>query len=193
MTTPHPAQASAWNIPNALTVLRLVLVPVFLWLLLTDGGESAAMRVWAALVFAVATATDWLDGDIARRQGLVTDFGKIADPIADKALMGSALIGLSYLGELAWWVTVVILVREIGITLMRFVVIRYGVMAAGRGGKLKTLLQAFGLLLLILPLTGVLHTAGLWVMYAAVVVTVVTGLDYVAQAWRLYRGATAGT
>lgn len=191
MTTPPAAQGSAWNIPNALTVLRLVLVPVFLWLLFVEGGESPSMRVWAAAVFALATATDWLDGDIARRQGLVTDFGKIADPIADKALMGAALIGLSSLGELPWWVTVVILVREVGITLMRFVVIRYGVMAAGRGGKLKTLLQALGLLLLILPLTGLLHSLGLWVMYAAVVVTVVTGLDYVVKAWRLYREATA--
>jgi CDP-diacylglycerol---glycerol-3-phosphate 3-phosphatidyltransferase len=191
MTTPPAAQGSAWNIPNALTVLRLVLVPVFLWLLFVEGGESSSMRVWAAAVFALATATDWLDGDIARRQGLVTDFGKIADPIADKALMGAALIGLSSLGELPWWVTVVILVREVGITLMRFVVIRYGVMAAGRGGKLKTLLQALGLLLLILPLTGLLHSLGLWVMYAAVVVTVVTGLDYVVKAWRLYREATA--
>ncbi|MCE0485336.1 CDP-diacylglycerol--glycerol-3-phosphate 3-phosphatidyltransferase [Ornithinimicrobium sediminis] len=191
MTTPPAAQGSAWNIPNALTVLRLVLVPVFLWLLFVEGGESPSIRVWAAAVFALATATDWLDGDIARRQGLVTDFGKIADPIADKALMGAALIGLSSLGELPWWVTIVILVREVGITLMRFVVIRYGVMAAGRGGKLKTLLQALGLLLLILPLTGLLHSLGLWVMYAAVVVTVVTGLDYVVKAWRLYREATS--
>ncbi|MGI8947091.1 MAG: CDP-diacylglycerol--glycerol-3-phosphate 3-phosphatidyltransferase [Ornithinimicrobium sp.] len=183
-----PAQGrpgSAWNAPNALTVLRIVLVPLFAWLLLTQDGDVASLRVWAAVVFAVAVATDWLDGDLARRQGLVTDFGKIADPIADKALIGAALIGLSVLGELAWWITVVILVREIGITVMRFVVLRRGVMAAGRGGKLKTVLQSVGLLLLILPLTGLLHGLGLVVMYAALVVTVVTGVDYVLQARRL--------
>lgn len=179
------ATANVWNAPNALTVLRIALVPVFAWLLLTQDGQSDGLRVWAAVVFAVAVATDWLDGDLARRQGLVTDFGKIADPIADKTLIGAALVGLSILGELAWWITVVILVREIGITVMRFVVIRRGVMAAGRGGKLKTVLQSMGLLLLILPLTGLLHGLGLLVMYAALVVTVVTGVDYALQARRL--------
>lgn len=176
---------SVWNAPNALTMLRIVLVPLFAWLLLTQDGEADALRVWAAVVFLVAIGTDWLDGDLARRQGQVTDFGKIADPIADKALIGAALIGLSVLGELPWWVTVIILVREIGITVMRFVVIRRGVMAAGRGGKLKTVLQSGGLVLLILPLAGLLHMLGLLVMYAALVVTVVTGLDYIMQARRL--------
>src|SRR5699024_1058591 len=134
---------------------------------------------------------DWLDGDLARRRQLVTTFGKVADPIADKALMGSALIGLSVLGSLPWWVTVVILVRELGITGLRFWVIRRGVIAASKGGKIKTTLQAAGLLLLILPLTGLLHTLGLWVMYAAVLVTVITGVDYITQALRLRR-STAG-
>lgn len=183
-------RVSPWNVPNALTVLRVILVPVFGWLLLTQGGESTALRIWAAVVFSVATATDWLDGALARRRGLVTDFGKVADPIADKALMGMALVGLSLLGDLPWWITVVILTRELGITLLRFWVIRIGVIPASRGGKLKTALQGLGLLLLILPLTGFLHTLGLWVMYAALVVTVATGLDYVLQALRLRRGAT---
>ena len=187
------ARVSAWNVPNALTLVRIGFVPVFLWLLLTQGGDDAVLRVWAAVVFAVATGTDWLDGDLARRKGLVTDFGKIADPIADKALMGAALLGLSWLGELPWWITVVILTRELGITALRFWVIRHGVIPASRGGKLKTALQALGLVLLILPLTGVLHTAGLVVMYAAVLVTVVTGVDYLLQALRLRRTArTAG-
>jgi CDP-diacylglycerol--glycerol-3-phosphate 3-phosphatidyltransferase len=137
----------------------------------------------------VAVATDWLDGDLARRQGLVTDFGKIADPIADKALIGAALICLSMLDELAWWVTVVIMVREIGITLLRFVIIRRGVMPASRGGKLKTALQSVGLVLLILPLSGLLHLLGLAVMYAALAVTVVTGIDYLLQAWRIWHGS----
>ncbi|USQ78877.1 CDP-diacylglycerol--glycerol-3-phosphate 3-phosphatidyltransferase [Ornithinimicrobium faecis] len=186
-TTPVAPRASAWNLPNALTVLRMLLVPLFLWLLLSESGESEPHRWWAAVVFGVASLTDWLDGDLARRRQLVTNFGKIADPIADKALMGSALIGLSILGELPWWVTVVILIRELGITALRFWVIRRGVIAASKGGKIKTTLQAIGLLLLILPLTGLLHSLGLWVMYAAVVVTVVTGVDYVMQALRLRR------
>ena len=123
---------------NALTVLRLLLVPLLAWLLLRDGGEDDPSRVAAFVTFSVAMVTDRVDGELARRRGLVTDFGKIADPIADKALTGTAFVGLSLLGELPWWVTVVVLVREIGITVLRFVVIRHGVMPAGRGGKLKT-------------------------------------------------------
>jgi CDP-diacylglycerol--glycerol-3-phosphate 3-phosphatidyltransferase len=183
--TPATPQASAWNVANALTILRLVLVPVFLVLLFHDDGHDDAWRVLAFLAFAVASVTDRIDGEIARKRGLVTDFGKIADPIADKALIGAALIGLSLLGDLPWWVTVVVLVREIGVTLLRFFVIRHGVMAASRGGKVKTLLQAVGIGLLILPLGGVLHALALLVMYVAVVVTVVTGIDYVQRALRL--------
>jgi CDP-diacylglycerol--glycerol-3-phosphate 3-phosphatidyltransferase len=183
--TPSTPQASAWNVANALTILRLVLVPVFLVLLFHDDGHDDAWRVLAFLAFAVASVTDRIDGEIARKRGLVTDFGKIADPIADKALIGAALIGLSLLGDLPWWVTVVVLVREIGVTLLRFFVIRHGVMAASRGGKVKTLLQAVGIGLLILPLGGVLHAVALLVMYVAVVVTVVTGIDYVQRALRL--------
>lgn len=184
VATPSTA-GSSWNLPNGLTVLRIVLVPVFLWLLFADGGQSGAMRVWAAVVFAVASGTDLLDGEVARRRSMVTDFGKVADPIADKALNGAALIGLSLLGDLSWWVTAVILVRELGVTLLRFWVIRIGVIPASRGGKLKTVLQSTGLFLLILPLTGLWHTVGLVIMYAAVAVTVVTGVDYVLRAMRL--------
>ncbi|MGB3761818.1 MAG: CDP-diacylglycerol--glycerol-3-phosphate 3-phosphatidyltransferase [Ornithinimicrobium sp.] len=191
MSAASAPTVSVWNLPNALTVLRIVLVPVFVVVLLTEDGASTSMRVWAALIFAVAVATDWLDGDLARRQGLVTDFGKIADPIADKALIGAALICLSLLGELAWWITVVIMVREIGVTVLRFVVIRRGVIPASRGGKLKTALQSLGLLLLILPLSGFMWAVGLVVIYAALVVTVVTGVDYVLQASRVWRGAEA--
>ncbi len=177
--------SSAWNLPNALTVLRLLLVPVFAWLLLRDDGTDSASRVAAFVVFVVATATDYLDGAIARRRGLVTTFGKIADPIADKALMGVALVGLSILGELPWWVTIVILIREVGVTLLRFWVIRHGVIAAGRGGKLKTALQAAAVSLYLLPLTGVLASVRAWVMAAALVVTVVTGMHYVVKGLRL--------
>jgi CDP-diacylglycerol---glycerol-3-phosphate 3-phosphatidyltransferase len=178
---------SIWNIANGLTILRFVLVPVFLVLLLHNDGHDDVWRVAAWVAFAVASITDRVDGQIARRRGLVTDFGKIADPIADKALIGAALVGLSSLGDLAWWVTVVVLVREIGVTLLRFWVIRHGVMPASRGGKVKTLVQAVAIGLLVLPLDGWLHDAALVVMYVAVVVTVVTGVDYVQRAVRLRR------
>ncbi|MGH3425779.1 MAG: CDP-alcohol phosphatidyltransferase family protein, partial [Nocardioidaceae bacterium] len=133
------------NIANALTVLRIALVPVLGWLLLTHGGDVIGYRVAAFVVFVLAMVTDRIDGDIARSRGLVTNFGKIADPIADKALTGMAFVGLSVIGVLWWWVTIVVLVREWGITLMRFVVMRYGVMPASRGGKIKTTLQAVAL------------------------------------------------
>lgn len=181
-TAPEAPQASSWNVPNALTVLRILLVPLVGWLLLSQGGEDQTLRWWALAVFLVAIGTDWVDGYLARRQGLITSFGKLMDPIADKALIGTALVGLSIIDLLPWWVTVVILVREVGITLMRFVVIRRGVIPASRGGKLKTVLQAIGLALVMAPLGGWLGELGLWVMYAATVVTVVTGLDYVRQA-----------
>ena len=183
----EPPPVSAWNIANALTVLRLALVPVFLVLLFHGDGDDALWRVLAWVAFAVASVTDRVDGELARRRGIVTDFGMIADPIADKALIGAALVGLSMLGELPWWVTVVVLVREIGITLLRFFVIRHGVMPASRGGKVKTLLQAVGIGLLVLPLGGFLHDLALVIMYVAVAVTVATGVDYVARAVRLRR------
>lgn len=193
MTAPVPAAASSWNVANALTVLRLVLVPVFLVALFQDGGDSAAWRVAAFVAFAVASVTDRIDGELARRHNLVTDFGKIADPIADKALIGAALIGLSVLDELPWWVTVVILVREVGVTALRLVVIRHGVMPASRGGKLKTMLQSLAIGLLVLPTTGWLEAVALLVMAVAVVVTVVTGLDYVLRALRLRRTSARTT
>jgi CDP-diacylglycerol--glycerol-3-phosphate 3-phosphatidyltransferase len=179
--------ASSWNIANALTVLRLALVPVFLVLLFHDDGDDAVWRVMAWAVFALASVTDRIDGELARRRGLVTNFGVIADPIADKALIGAALIGLSLLDELPWWITVVILVREVAVTLLRFFVIRHGVMPASRGGKAKTLLQAVAIGLLVLPLGGILEDLAMLIMYAAVVVTVVTGADYVQRALRLRR------
>jgi CDP-diacylglycerol--glycerol-3-phosphate 3-phosphatidyltransferase len=182
-----PQSAKLVNLPNALTVLRLAVVPVFAVLLLDEHGLSTAGRYWAAVFFALAIITDRYDGLIARRTGQVTEFGKLADPIADKALTGTALIGLSYLGLLPWWVTVVILVREIGVTLLRFWVIRHGVIASSRGGKAKTVVQAVAIGLYILPLTGVLASVRWWVMAAALVLTVVTGIDYVYRALSLRR------
>lgn len=189
--TPKPPP-SPWNIANALTMLRILLVPVYGWLLLSDGGDNPTLRFWAAGVFLLAIATDRVDGDIARSRGLITDFGKVADPIADKALMGMAFVGLSILGELWWWVTVLVLVREWGVTLMRFFVIRHGVMPAGRGGKLKTVLQSVTLTLFTLPLwtfplSGAWTAAAWLTMALAVGVTLVTGIDYVVKARRLRR------
>ena len=182
-------EAGLWNVANVLTMVRIVLVPVFLAFLFAGG---TAWRLVALGTFCVASFTDLLDGRLARSRGLVTDFGKIADPVADKALTGAALIGLSALGELPWWVTGVIMFRELGVTALRFWVIRRGVIAASRGGKLKTLLQVIAICLYVLPAAlsppGVLR--GLF-MAAAVVVTVVTGVDYVFQAVRLRRSGPA--
>ncbi|WP_326817873.1 CDP-diacylglycerol--glycerol-3-phosphate 3-phosphatidyltransferase [Streptomyces sp. NBC_01762] len=184
-------QASLWNIANILTMVRLLLVPGFVMLLLHNGGYDPAWRSFAWAAFAVAMITDLFDGHLARTYNLVTDFGKIADPIADKAIMGAALICLSYLGDLPWWVTGVILFREIGITLMRFWVIRHAVIPASRGGKMKTLAQGTAVGMYVLALTGPLATLRFWVMVVAVVLTVVTGLDYVRQAVVLRRKGLA--
>ena len=173
------------NVANVLTVSRLVLVPVFLVALFADGGQQFGWRLLAFAVFVVASVTDHLDGNLARSRGLVTDFGKIADPIADKALTGAALIGLSLLGQLWWWVTVVIAVREVGVTLLRFWVIRHGVIPASRGGKAKTLVQIVAISLYLLPFPHWFDAVRWVFMGAAVVLTVVTGVDYLVRAIRL--------
>jgi CDP-diacylglycerol--glycerol-3-phosphate 3-phosphatidyltransferase len=173
------------NVANILTVVRIFLVPVFVYCL-AHGGD--AWRVAALVAFAGASFTDWLDGQLARKRQLITDFGKIADPIADKALTGSALITLSALGELPWWVTGLILVRELGITGLRFAVIRRGVIAASQGGKLKTMLQIIAICLYVAPVhVGAYTVLKEVVMGAAFVVTLVTGVDYVVRAVRLSR------
>ena len=196
------AEPSPWNIPNALTVLRILMVPLFLVFLLADGGNDVTLRWWALVVFLVAMFTDFVDGYLARRNNLITNFGKIADPIADKSLMAAALIGLAIIVELPWWVPVIILVREFGITVLRFFMIRIAVMPASRGGKIKTVLQtaAIALFLLIFPLSDVVapvvYTILLviaWIiMTAAIVVTIVTGVDYCVQAAKLYKDAKNG-
>lgn len=175
------------NVANVLTGIRLLLVPVFLVVLLAHDGTNTAWRSAATLVFAIAAITDRFDGELARSRGLVTAFGTIADPIADKALTGAALIGLSGLGLLPWWVTVVIMARELGITLLRFLVLRRGIIPASRGGKVKALVQAVAIGLYLLPFDGSALVGGLrWVVMAvAIGLTVVTGLDYVLRALRL--------
>ena len=186
-----PPQPGVWNIANVLTMFRLLLVPVFAALLFADGGHDPKWRAFAWAAFAVAMITDVFDGALARRKGLVTDFGKIADPIADKAIMGTGLVGLSLLGDLPWWITAVILARELGITLLRFWVIRYAVIPASRGGKIKTLAQGTAVGMYVLVLTGPLATARAVVMGVAVLLTLATGLDYVLQAVRLRREGIA--
>jgi CDP-diacylglycerol--glycerol-3-phosphate 3-phosphatidyltransferase len=183
-------EVSSWNVPNALTVGRLVLVPVFLVVAWVGfDRDDQAWQAWAALIFLLAAVTDLIDGEWARRTGQVTSFGKIADPIADKALTGSALVLLSWFELLPWWVTIVIIVREIAVTCLRFWVIRHGVMAASRGGKLKTALQILAITLYLLPLASDAFAVAEWVMGAAVVVTVATGIDYTFRAVALRRGA----
>jgi len=180
------------NLANALTALRLLLVPVFLYFLFAGDGHETASRITAFVIFAVAIITDRIDGWLARTYDMVTEFGKLADPIADKTLIGAALIGLSMLGDLPWWVTVLILIRELGVTVMRFALLNRGVIPASPGGKLKTLVQAVAIGLFILPLhswSPVWMTVAWAVMWVAIVLTVVTGLDYVVSALRGNRPA----
>ncbi len=176
------------NLPNALTMLRVLCVPLLAVLLAADDGQLGTARDAAAVVFVLASITDLMDGAIARRYGLVTTFGKVADPIADKALTGVALIGLSLLGDLSWWVTGIILAREIGVTALRFWVIEHGVIPASRGGKAKTLAQTVAITMYLadVPVEW-WDAASAVVMAIAVVLTIVTGIDYVVRAVRLRR------
>ena len=185
--------ASTGNVANIVTVVRILMAPAFLWLLLADERAFGPLRYLAAGLFILAIVTDSVDGLLARRQNLVTDFGKILDPIADKVLTGGALIALSLLGELPWWVTLVILVRELGITAFRFAVLRSRVIPASRGGKIKTIIQAVAISLALVPLWEVfgdwVHVVNAVLMSAAVVATLATGADYLFRAWRENRAA----
>jgi CDP-diacylglycerol---glycerol-3-phosphate 3-phosphatidyltransferase len=188
--SPTVGRARIANLANILTGLRLVMVPIFLFVLFWGDGHGIAGRIVAFGVFALACITDRLDGLLARNYGMATEFGAFVDPIADKALIGSALIGLSMLGDLPWWVTVLILTREVGVTLLRLAVIRRGVIPASWGGKLKTAVQAVAIGLFVLPLSGPFLVAASVVMACAIVLTVVTGIDYVASAAKAVRRTT---
>ena len=190
------------NVPNALTVLRLVMVPLFAWMLLSH-PHDVTWRWMTTGVFILALLTDLADGKIARKYGLITDFGKLWDPIADKAITGMAMIGLSILGELWWWVTIIILIREWGITVMRFLIVKYGVQAADKLGKMKTFTQTIALVGLLAPfvlymgdaaVTGagywtcvILHWVAVVAMGIALILTVVSGVNYCIGAWKLRR------
>jgi len=196
------AEVSNWNVPNVLTTLRIAMVPFFAWALLVDGGESVVWRMVAWGIFAVAMITDKIDGDYARKHNLVTNFGKIADPIADKALTGMAFIGLSIIGEVWWWVTILVLLREWSVTLMRLSIAKHVVLAASQSGKIKTMLQAAALGLLVLPLReldGALEPVGLavwWVavvlLAAAVAMTLWSGYEFFREAFKQRRHHRSG-
>lgn len=184
---------SNWNAPNIITGARIVATPVFIWMLLADAGSMGPLRWAVAAFFVLAIATDAWDGYLARSRGLVTDLGKLLDPIADKFLTGGALIGLSILGELPWWVTVLVLIREIGITVHRLFEARTVVVAAAWMGKLKTVAQSVAIALALFPFTGVLGPWVNWVnlvtMSIAVVLTLASGIDYVVNVTRMTRAA----
>lgn len=179
----HPAaKSSPFNLPNAITVIRILLVPVVIALMFQAPATNSWQRWLAVTAFVVSIATDGLDGSIARRRGLITDLGKILDPIADKALIGGALVSLSILGQIDWWITIAILVRELGITAYRLIVVRKRVLAASTGGKVKTVLQAVAVGFYLSPLAALWHPVE-WIQYivllAAVISTLASGLQYV--------------
>ena len=197
--TPAPetgpsAKQSNWNAPNIITGARIIATPFFIWMLLADAGQMGALRWAAAAFFVLAIATDAWDGHIARSRGLVTDLGKLLDPIADKFLTGGALVGLWILGELPWWVVVPVLVREIGITVHRLFEARSVVVAAAWMGKLKTVAQSVAIALALFPFASLLQGSGFsaWVewlnvitMSIAVVLTIASGIDYVVNFFRM--------
>ena len=192
MTVTTEPETSNWNLPNALTTLRIAMVPFFGWALLVDGGHSVLWRTVACVLFVAAMVTDKVDGDIARKHGLVTNFGKIADPIADKALTGMAFVGLSVIGEVWWWVTVLVLAREWSVTVMRLSVAKHVVLAANASGKLKTVLQGLALALLSLPLReveGALAGPGLVVWWAAIVVLAAAVVMTMYSGYEFFRDA----
>jgi CDP-diacylglycerol--glycerol-3-phosphate 3-phosphatidyltransferase len=201
VTSAGDTPASNGNIANIVTVIRILLVPVFIWLLFLDNGADVIWRSVATALFVLAIATDGVDGRLARGRNLITNVGIILDPIADKLLIGGALVSLSILGDLWWWITIVILVRELGITVFRFVVIRKRVISASRGGKLKTVFQSIAISLFLSPLTILFQSFPIvvvainwmdWVaMTIALALTIYTGFDYLWQAWKLRRDQPA--
>ncbi len=182
-----------WNVPNILTLARVVLVPVFVVLMLQ---ETTATRLWGFAIFVLASLTDRYDGHLARKHDMVTDFGKLADTIADKLLTGAAFILLSWLDAIPWWVTIVILVREIGITVLKLGMVSHEVISASAGGRLKMVLQILGICVLLVPWVDLLGAdVGDWIVllgqiiiYVALALTVITGVDYLLKAWRTSRG-----
>ena len=172
------------NLPNALTIFRILALPFCAWALFQKDGQDPTWQIIAWTMFFVVGMTDVIDGRIARRRNQISNFGIILDPIADKAFIATALIGLSILGKMPWWVTLLILVREIGVTILRFAVIKREVISANRGGKLKSLLQNFSVGFYILPLPESLYLPRDILLGIAIVLTIWTGLEYFRQAMK---------
>lgn len=173
------------NLPNVITIGRIALAPIFIWLLFLFPNPAAHERWFVVVLFVLASATDGLDGALARKRNQVTDLGKLLDPIADKVLIGGALLALSILGQVEWWVTVIILVREIGITVYRLRVVKDRVIAASGGGKIKTIMQSIAVGFYLSPLAGYWLPIGrlqLGILYLALVLTVTSGIQYLRQA-----------
>ena len=170
------------NLPNSLTVLRLLALPYCAYALFKNGGNDSTWRIIAWCGFFCVGLTDLMDGKLARARNQVTSFGTFLDPVADKAAIGTAMIGLSIQGRLWWWVTIVILFREVAVTVLRLAVIRGGVIPASKGGKLKTLMQGFGIGFYVLPLPHWLELPRNIFMAATVIITLITGYDYFSKA-----------
>lgn len=179
------------NLPNGLTLARLLVVPLFAGVLLL-ADLTAGTRLLLFALFTAACLTDVVDGRVARSRGQITRFGVLADPIADKTLVGSALIGLSLLGHVPWWATGIVLGRELAVTAIRMAVLRHGLIPASRGGKLKALTQNIAVAAYLLPLSGLAAAVRGPLLLVAVACTVLTGLDYALQAVRLRRAGSAG-
>ena len=194
MTAPRTAEVPLWNIANILTMVRCVMVPLLV-VLAALYAESAPGRLAVTVVFLLAMLTDLLDGHLARSRNLITDFGKIMDPIADKAMTGAALIMLSVWEYVPWWMTILILVREFGITLMRFTILKYGALPANLAGKAKTMVQTIAITFCLLPFELWWEPArwiGLALVLLAVVLTVWSGLVNLKDGLRLRREALSG-
>ncbi|MBU6242902.1 MAG: CDP-diacylglycerol--glycerol-3-phosphate 3-phosphatidyltransferase [Acidobacteria bacterium] len=172
-----------FNLPNALTIIRILALPFCAYALFKNGGDDSTWRIIAWCLFFIVGMTDTLDGKLARSRNQITPLGTFLDPIADKAVIGTALIGLSILGDMPWWVTLFILTREVLVTILRLVVIKRGVIPASKGGKLKTLSQNFSVGFYILPLPTILYLPRDLFLGFALLITLITGIDYFRKAF----------
>ena len=178
------------NLPNSITLVRILLVPVFITLLFSSPEKSGLERWFAMAIFVLAISTDGIDGAIARKRNLVTNLGKLLDPIADKALIGGALVSLSILGELSWLITGAILIREFAITIYRLVVAKRRVLAASPGGKFKTVMQSIAIGFLLSPLDYYfpwIIPIEMILIYFALFVTIITAIQYIDAELKLRR------
>ena len=168
--------------PNTLTLTRILLIPTGVYTLFYDGGDNSTFQLISYAIFFTLGMTDIVDGRWARHSNRITPLGTFLDPVADKALIGAAMISLSILGRFPWWITILILTREIGITLFRLLVIKNGVIPASKGGKIKTLTQNFGVGFFILPLPAWLDWFKYGFIGVAIILTITSAYDYL-RSW----------